>query len=103
VQSFREMSSVARFVISNARGLRTQAISRNAIAAAATGSHFSTVAATADDPQLNETIQLYGRKRQTNVSLRALLDTGSGTFIDKIPTKGLVGASATEQVLVQVR
>ena len=54
------------------------------------------------DPAVEESLQYYGRKRQTNVSLRALLDTGNGTLVDKISSGTLNDASVTEKVLIQV-
>ena len=53
------------------------------------------------DPQ--DQIQYFGRKRQTNVSLRALLDTGNGSLVDKDGFAAApAGATATEKVLIQV-
>ena len=55
------------------------------------------------DSQLSDSIQYYGRKRQTNVSLRALLDTGNGSLVDKDGFAAApAGATATEKVLIQV-
>ena len=55
------------------------------------------------DAQLQESIQYYGRKRQTNVSLKALVDTGKGTLVEKM--NGQIAtpadATATEKVLIQ--
>ena len=48
-----------------------------------------------------DSIEYYGRKRQTNVSLRALLDTGNGTLLN-VPITKTEGATATDKVLLQV-
>ena len=53
--------------------------------------------------QLEESIQYYGRKRQTNVSLKALVDTGKGTLVEKMTSNIATpaDATATEKVLIQ--
>ena len=52
---------------------------------------------------LNENILYYGRKRQTNVSLRALLDTGTGNYLDKLSSKSSESTVTSEKILIQVR
>ena len=49
-----------------------------------------------------DSIEYYGRKRQTNVSLRALLDTGNGTLLNVPVSRGTDTATATDKVLLQV-
>ena len=59
--------------------------------------HLSTSVSSEQD-----SIEYYGRKRQTNVSLRALLDTGNGTLLNVPLTSRAETATATDKVLLQV-
>ena len=53
-----------------------------------------------------DNLQYYARKKQTNVSLKALMETGNGKFIEDVKT-GVSSslsdeASANEKILIQV-
>lgn len=53
-----------------------------------------------------DNLQYYARKRQTNVSLRALMETGNGKYLDGVKSGMNVllnDASANEKILIQVR
>jgi hypothetical protein len=52
-----------------------------------------------------DNLQYYARKRQTNVSLKALMETGNGKYLDeaRIGSNSLLDdASANEKILIQV-
>ena len=52
-----------------------------------------------------DNLQYYARKRQTNVSLRALMETGNGKYLNDSNTgmnSLLSDASANEKILIQV-
>ena len=53
-----------------------------------------------------ENLQYYARKKQTNVSLKALMETGNGKYLDEVKTGMspaiLDEASANEKILIQV-
>lgn len=52
-----------------------------------------------------DNLQYYARKRQTNVSLKALMETGNGKYLDegRIGSKLILDdASANEKILIQV-
>ena len=52
-----------------------------------------------------DNLQYYARKRQTNVSLRALMETGNGKYLDESQAgmnSQLHDASANEKILIQV-
>ena len=52
-----------------------------------------------------DNLQYYARKRQTNVSLRALMETGNGKYLTDSSTgmnSLLHDASANEKILIQV-
>ena len=53
-----------------------------------------------------ENLQYYARKKQTNVSLKALMETGNGKFIEDfkggMQTTMLDDASSNEKILIQV-
>ena len=53
-----------------------------------------------------ENLQYYARKKQTNVSLKALMETGNGKYLDEVKTgmspSILDEASANEKILIQV-
>ena len=53
-----------------------------------------------------DNLQYYARKKQTNVSLKALMETGNGKFIDDVKSglssSLLDDASANEKILIQV-
>lgn len=54
-----------------------------------------------------DNLQYYARKRQTNVSLKALMETGNGKYIDDAKTgrisSFLDDASSNEKILIQVK
>jgi len=89
---------------------RTSAAAAAPTASAVVGSRWlssgGTPMSSLSDPAVEEALQYYGRKRQTNVSLRALLDTGNGTLVDKLNSGNsamtLGDATVTEKVLIQV-
>ena len=53
-----------------------------------------------------DNLQYYARKKQTNVSLKALMETGNGKYIDDVKTGMSTAimdeASANEKILIQV-
>jgi hypothetical protein len=52
-----------------------------------------------------DNLQYYARKRQTHVSLKALMETGNGKYLDEArigSNSQLDDASANEKILIQV-